>query len=131
INDRYGHPAGDAVLVEFSHAVASIIRRNEMFFRLGGDEFAVLVPDTDLTQTENLARRIVQRVSDLRFTFGDQSVGISVSLGIGLSPVHAIDQANLVDVTDQALYRAKAGGKNGWRFAEACPPTGAASSNSD
>lgn len=130
INDRYGHPAGDAVLVEFSHAVASIIRRNEMFFRLGGDEFAVLVPDTELTQTENLARRIVQRVSDLRFTFGDQSVGISVSLGIGLSPVHAMDQANLVDVTDQALYRAKAGGKNGWRFAEACPPTGAASSNS-
>lgn len=119
INDRYGHPAGDTVLVEFSHAVASIIRRNEMFFRLGGDEFAVLVPDTDLTQTENLARRIVQRVSDLRFTFGEQSVGISVSLGIGLSPVHATDQATLIGVTDQALYRAKAGGKNGWRFAEA------------
>lgn len=126
INDRYGHPAGDAVLVEFSRAVASIIRRNEMFFRLGGDEFAVLVPETELTQTENLARRIVQRVHDLRFTFGEQSVGISVSLGIGLSPVHATDQAGLIGVTDQALYRAKAGGKNGWRFAEACSVKSAA-----
>ncbi len=117
INDAFGHQAGDEVLVCMSRHVGSIIRRNETFFRLGGDEFAVLVPDADAAGLDELARRIVEGVAELKFTFEGREAGLTASLGIALFPSHAGDAERLVAAADQAMYRSKSSGRNRWSIA--------------
>jgi hypothetical protein len=68
VNDRFGHQAGDEVLVRLATAVGAVVRRNEMFFRMGGDEFAILVPSATALELAELARRVTGCVAGLRFT---------------------------------------------------------------
>lgn len=117
INDDFGHQAGDEVLVTMSRQVGGIIRRNETFFRLGGDEFAVLVPDADEQGLFELARRIVEGVAALEFTFGEQSASLTASLGIAMYPYHAGDAERLIAAADHAMYRSKSDGRNRWSIA--------------
>ena len=117
INDEFGHHAGDEVLVTISREIGGIIRRNEMFFRLGGDEFAVLMPEASEFEMVGLARRVANRIGELRFTFGGGQVcRLTASIGIALYPVHAHDGEQLVAQADSAMYQAKAAGKNHWRI---------------
>jgi len=117
INDEFGHQAGDEVLVTIAREVGGIVRRNEMFFRLGGDEFAVLAPEASEFEMVGLARRIANRIGELRFTFGSGRVSrLTASIGISLYPVHADVGEQLVAHADSAMYQAKAGGKNHWRI---------------
>ncbi len=117
INDAFGHQAGDEVLVCMTRHVGSLIRRNEVFFRLGGDEFAVLVPDAETAGLEELARRIVEGVAELRFEFQRQEARLTASLGIALFPDHAADAERLVAEADAAMYRSKSTGRNRWSIA--------------
>ena len=117
VNDAYGHQAGDEVLVALATAVAAVVRRNEMFFRLGGDEFAILVPSAGTQELAGLARRVCVCIAGLRFTFAGESVGVTASIGIGLSPRHGSDGERLVGAADRAMYLAKAMGGNCWEFA--------------
>ncbi|WP_240794399.1 diguanylate cyclase domain-containing protein [Azoarcus sp. DD4] len=114
INDRYGHQAGDEVLVGIAEGVGRIIRRNEMLFRLGGDEFAMLVPDTTEAELSELAARLVEGVDGLSFSFGGQSVGVTASIGIALFPRHGADGEALMAAADQAMYQSKSHGRNRW-----------------
>ena len=117
INDEFGHHAGDEVLVTIAREVGGIVRRNEMFFRLGGDEFAVLMPEASEFEMVGLARRVANRIGELRFTFGGGQVcRLTASIGIALYPVHAPDGEQLVARADSAMYQAKAAGKNHWRI---------------
>ena len=117
INDEFGHHAGDQVLVTIAREVGGIVRRNEMFFRLGGDEFAVLAQEASEFEMVGLARRIANRIGELRFTFGSGRVSrLSASIGIALYPLHADDGEQLVAHADSAMYQAKAAGKNHWRI---------------
>lgn len=126
INDRYGHQAGDEVLVTLGREVARVVRRNEMFFRLGGDEFAILVSDAGADAMEELARRVVEQTAALRFPFGGQNdVGVTASLGLALYPTHARDGEQLMAKADAAMYRAKVAGRNRWALADA-PGAGSA-----
>lgn len=117
INDEFGHQAGDEVLVGMTRQVRSIVRRNETFCRLGGDEFAVLVPDTDESGLCELARRIVEGVASLRFTFDGRETGLTASIGIAMFPRHADDAAHLIAAADQAMYCSKSAGRNRWSIA--------------
>ncbi len=121
INDEFGHQAGDEVLVSLSRKVGSVIRRNETFFRLGGDEFAVLVPDIRDDALPELARRIVEGVASLAFVFAGRHARLTASLGIAQFPRHAVDGDTLVAAADQAMYAAKAAGRNRWVLATGCP----------
>jgi diguanylate cyclase (GGDEF)-like protein/PAS domain S-box-containing protein len=112
INDRFGHVAGDEVLVEVSGAVAAIVRRNELLFRLGGDEFAILIPEAAPDDVATLARRINLKVSTMNFNFPAGWGVIGVSLGVAFYPDHAGDAEALIECADHAMYRAKAAGKN-------------------
>lgn len=114
INDKYGHQAGDEVLVGIAEGVSRIIRRNEMFFRLGGDEFAMLVPDSSESELSELAVRLVEGIEALCFTFAGQPARVTASIGIALFPQHGADGEALMVAADQAMYRAKSQGRNRW-----------------
>ncbi len=122
VNDRFGHPAGDQVL----HAVGTVLREQvrqgvDIPARYGGEEFAVVLPCTEsmmddgatLDGAVTTAERIRQAIADLRPPVGDSAwTGITVSIGVATLPVHATDAEELVHKADQALYRAKALGKD-------------------
>lgn len=114
INDAFGHQAGDEVLVALAEGVGRIVRRNEMFFRLGGDEFAVLVQDADPQALTGLANRLGSAVASREFRFGGTRAGVTASIGIARYPTNACDSASLVAAADEAMYAAKAGGRNRW-----------------
>ena len=124
VNDRFGHQAGDEVLVGLAAAVGAVVRRNEMFFRMGGDEFAILVPAAVAQDIAELARRVCACIAGLRFTFGGESAGVSASIGIALSTRNGVEAESLIGAADRAMYLAKALGGNCWEFAR--EPTGVA-----
>jgi diguanylate cyclase (GGDEF)-like protein len=105
VNDRHGHPAGDRLLVQ----VAGRLRQGGETFRLGGDEFAILLPGQDEEAGLITATTIVERISGLRTEHGEP---ISASIGVASAPTQARDRDELIRLADEALYRAKAFGKN-------------------
>jgi diguanylate cyclase (GGDEF)-like protein len=105
INDRHGHPIGDAVLSQ----VASRLRQGGEAFRLGGDEFAVLLPGHGEREASAVARSIVERISALRIEGIDE---VTVSGGVATYPTHGAGRDELIRLADSALYWAKEDGKN-------------------
>lgn len=111
INDRYGHPAGDALLEQVARRLEGMVRSDDVVSRLGGDEFIVLqVGLRDETEAELLARRIIREISKPYFV-DDISMSVSVSVGIATAPKLGVELERLLACADAALYRAKAGGK--------------------
>lgn len=124
INDTWGHLAGDEVLVSLSAQVAGTVRRNEMFFRLGGDEFAILAPDSGETEMLGLARRVSGIIVDMRWSFGGVDSRVTASIGIAIYPRDGDNGEELVSHADQAMYRAKSGGRNAWEVYRTDPAQG-------
>lgn len=107
INDRHGHLVGDRVLCDFSAQVNALLRRTDNFGRYGGEEFVVLLPETPLEGALVVAERIRARVADA-------AVSPSCTVSIGATSWHG-DDANAITMlarADNALYKAKAGGRN-------------------
>lgn len=120
VNHSFSHHAGDKVLIELCADLQSLVRGNEQLFRLGGDEFAVVVEHADLEKLRLLAARIGAKINERPFFFGQTKLVMSASIGIALAPLHAKTADQLQVVADQALYEAKAKGKN--RFETAHKP---------
>ncbi|WP_235209726.1 GGDEF domain-containing protein [Sphingobium sp. Ant17] len=111
INDRYGHPAGDAMLREVARRLQLMIRTEDVACRLGGDEFLLLQcqvrhPD----QADLLARRIIKQLSEPYLIDGIE-MRITVSVGIAMAPEFGLELERLMAFADTALYRSKAKGK--------------------
>lgn len=106
VNDSKGHAAGDRALVQVASAMRRTLRTTDTPARIGGDEFCVLAPNQTAEAAEPLARRIADAVESE--TEGDP--GIGVSIGVVSCPEHGEDIEALLDMADQAMYRAKAGG---------------------
>lgn len=113
-NDLHGHAFGDQVLVALASAIQLQVRQTDGVGRLGGEEFAVLLPAVDLEKACEVAERIRAAIEVLRMHLpdGSQVPGPTVSLGIALAPAHGRDPAQLLLRADEALYKAKAGGRN-------------------
>src|SRR5439155_9291343 len=105
INDAYGHPAGDKVLV----GLATRLRQNGEAFRLGGDEFAILRVGSGEPEAVRIADEVLARVGEVQ---AGPDVDLRVSAGIATYPQHGVERAELVRVADSALYLAKEHGKN-------------------
>ncbi|HEX8449084.1 MAG TPA: EAL domain-containing protein, partial [Allosphingosinicella sp.] len=119
VNDIYGHPAGDALLVAAAQRLRACVRGHELVARLGGDEFAVVQGGGDQPGHSGLlAQRIVEALAE-PFAIGQDTVRISASVGVALYPADAADPEGLVKNADMALYRAKADGRGTARFYEA------------
>jgi diguanylate cyclase (GGDEF)-like protein len=113
VNDRHGHPAGDAVLKALASRVQGQLRDTDLLARHGGEEFVVLLPETDLPQTLRVAERVRRAVAGTPMPAGAQAIPVTVSLGAAVHPGGAGATAEaLLAMADQALYRAKAGGRD-------------------
>lgn len=114
VNDLYGHPAGDTVLRHFAQLLKGQLRESDIAARLGGEEFIVLLPGTGAAGTTVVAEKIRQAVEATPAMHAGQSIGVTVSIGAsGLPAAHrACTIETLYAQADQALYAAKAGGRN-------------------
>lgn len=113
INDQYGHSAGDLVLQAAAQSILSNIRTIDILGRLGGEEFAVLLPDTSLSNTKEIAERICAAIASQSVSAGDKTVSITASLGVAsVEGMVDIGVDVLLDQADQALYTAKYTGRN-------------------
>ncbi|MGB2568117.1 diguanylate cyclase [Micromonospora citrea] len=116
VNDTYGHAAGDAVLAEFARRVRGEIREVDLAFRQGGEEFVLLLPETDARGAAIVAERLGSAVRDIPMTVDEHlSIPVTVSIGIAVYPDHASTGQEVLDAADEALYAAKAAGRDGYR----------------
>jgi diguanylate cyclase (GGDEF)-like protein len=112
INDKFGHGAGDAVLTAFCQLATSLLRPTDLFGRIGGEEFAILLPDTARQDALLLAERLRAAFEATAHKVAERTLTATVSVGVAISDAASSDLAALLDVADQALYRAKALGRN-------------------
>lgn len=117
VNDRFGHTAGDEVLITVSSTLRDSLRDEDFLCRWGGDEFLALLPRARRDQAQNVAERILQSFADLDFKLSGEPVNIAVSIGIVTNENGAHDLASLIDLADAALYEAKKTGRRRFAFA--------------
>lgn len=118
INDGFGHPAGDATLLHVAHAFRNTFQPDDIIARLGGDEFAILLPDIDDgAQLNAIARQAIKALT-ADFSYEDNTLRTSASVGGAIVPIHATDEPGLVRVADLALYAAKSNTSSTFIFDE-------------
>jgi diguanylate cyclase (GGDEF)-like protein len=110
INDEWGHPVGDQVLANVGAVLRSVLRARDFAGRNGGEEFAVLLPDTGIPATLEIAERIRAAVAEISLPGTD--VSVTASLGVVGFPDHATTLERLERLADAALYVAKREGRN-------------------
>jgi len=119
INDRFGHQAGDQVLVVVTNAMQESLRGNDTLARIGGDEFVVLIGDLEADESvAPLLRRLLAAVHR-SIPLGAEQVAVSASIGVALFPRHGSDPESLLQRADRAMYAAKKHGKNRYQLFEA------------
>ncbi len=113
-NDRFGHTVGDSALVLTVKAIRAHVKRNDVVGRWGGEEFGVVLPGAKADDAQHVAQRIRKTLADLKLpdSNGDRIPNPTVSQGLATCPDHTVDPAKLVDMADNALYRAKAAGRD-------------------
>ena len=116
VNDSLGHAAGDALLVEVAVRLRASVRESDVVARLGGDEFVVILNDVGgREQTAQVARKILTAVAE-PVAMADRECCIGASIGIAMCPDDGDDAEMLIRNADEAMYEAKDGGKNDFRF---------------
>jgi diguanylate cyclase len=112
INDHFGHQGGDAVLRALGTGLPPVLRATDLLGRWGGEEFALVLPDTEAPDAAILAERLRAAVQGLEMDVGDARK-LRCTVSVGLTSARPGDNFDsLVDRADQAMYRAKSGGKN-------------------
>jgi len=112
INDRYGHAAGDDVLVEFARRLRARVRSTDLVARLAGDEFTVLLHDVRSdADVERVARKILDAVAQ-PFVLSGRTLNVGTTIGIGLASGGGVDPRALMETADRALYAAKKAGRH-------------------
>jgi len=114
INDGFGHDVGDEVLREFAVRLASNVRAIDLPVRFGGEEFVVVMPDTELDHAHRIAERIRLHVagSPFRVQAGAELLTVTISIGVAASLGEGDAPTRLLRRADEALYEAKATGRN-------------------
>jgi two-component system, cell cycle response regulator len=113
VNDTYGHQEGDKVLVEVAALLKSMVRLYDIAARYGGEEFVIVLAETSLTNAMIFAERYRLAVQNLSFGGVLKGITITVSLGVATYPSSKVDCVDsLIRQADEALYRAKQGGRN-------------------
>lgn len=116
VNDEFGHPSGDQVLVELSRRLTDVAMESEQVFRIGGEEMMALSPTDNIEEAISRAEAMRKAVADKPFSFvsfgNNVSKTITISGGVALYPLHAGDASSLISAADKALYKAKNNGRN-------------------
>lgn len=113
VNDTYGHQAGDAILRGLSERLMCRVRSIDSVCRYGGEEIMVVLPETDLLGAQKIAEDLRFLIENEAFKVcNNQSINITVSIGLSVYPEHAQEVSVLVSQADTALYQAKESGRN-------------------
>jgi diguanylate cyclase (GGDEF)-like protein len=119
VNDKYGHLAGDSVLVIVARAIKSQLRNNDVLARYGGEEFVALLTNINQSTGYEIAERIRSNVQTLKITFGEITIPVTLSIGLTTyryerrNPLTIAEAASrLINTADSALYQAKNKGRN-------------------
>ncbi|AZQ56318.1 sensor domain-containing diguanylate cyclase [Burkholderia cenocepacia] len=115
INDRFGHQAGDEVLMQVAERLGKTLPPGELAARIGGDEFIVAIDDTTMDACSILAARIIRQISAPYALSIGETVCIGISVGIALDDGHGSPD-ELIRQADSALYDAKSAGKGIYCF---------------
>ena len=111
VNDTHGHAAGDQVLQAFVGSVQAMVRGTDVLARWGGEEFVLMLPETDAAGAEELLEHLRHAVQALEVPVDGQTLRITVSIGLAAGrPGETVAQT--LDRADQAVYQAKAWGRN-------------------
>lgn len=112
INDTHGHPAGDAILVEFAARIKNVVRETDMVFRYGGDEFVILLPGAPASGAKILADRLCRKINEAPFIVAPGHGSIDCTSSIGVAELRAGETRDTwVKRADSALYLAKKQGR--------------------
>jgi diguanylate cyclase (GGDEF)-like protein len=112
INDTFGHHGGDEVLRVTANRLMQAVRKSDTVARMGGDEFVVLLPDlSDPLMVEGIAAKVVKSLA-VPIPFAGREIPVSVSVGVCTSAAGGLDEEALLRCADDALYQAKAKGRN-------------------
>lgn len=124
VNDTYGHQVGDAVLIEIAKVVRGTVRSEDVFARYGGEEFALILADTDTRQAVAVAEALRRAVAQVP---GPEGSTLTISIGVASTADGGIaGSIDLFHAADEALYQAKASGRNRVERARAAPMTNGA-----
>ena len=112
-NDTHGHLGGDAVLSAVANALSRAVRNEDVVARFGGEEFAIVLRQIAVDSAVLMAERLRKMIESMLIPFGDKQLRQTVSIGVAGFPTTPVrEPADLVEAADQALYRAKNGGRN-------------------
>lgn len=113
VNDTFGHPIGDSILVELGQILKEASRSFDVVSRNGGEEFSVILPDCPNHQAIEIAERIRREVEIHNFHVSHkETIHITVSIGVATYPETVNDTNQIVDIADECLYKAKRTGRN-------------------
>jgi diguanylate cyclase (GGDEF)-like protein len=117
INDMYGHDIGDLVLKDTGQLILKVVRRTDIVARLGGDEFAIIAPHTTVSVAMDLAERLRRVLEQSHIVPVDnhkdrERFTVTASIGVAGLDQKGVENGKLIKSADEALYRAKQGGRN-------------------
>jgi len=120
INDRFGHPAGDEVLLRIAELVTSSLRGSDIACRYGGEELCIALPDTDGSGALTVLSGLAASLRELVIQWEGHTIdGLTFSAGVAVYPAHGRSFASLVANADRALYAAKGAGRDRMHVATA------------
>lgn len=112
INDNHGHAAGDLVLKSVTTCISNTLRNSDVMGRIGGEEFSVFLPNTDVGSGKELAEKLRQAIESLMPSIGNQNLKVTASIGVARNQHSEYSMLEIQKLADQAMYRAKAEGRN-------------------
>jgi diguanylate cyclase (GGDEF)-like protein len=112
VNDRFGHQAGDEVLYQLAGMTVNTIRSTDLLGRYGGEEFILILPEAGFDSAWRVADRLRQKIEAHNFTFDQNTINITISVGLSSLESPDTDLEDLISRADRSLYAAKDAGRN-------------------
>lgn len=112
VNDTYGHTTGDNILKAIAHEVQGTLRESDYLARYGGEEFIIMVNDSNKNLIVKLAERLRKKIAETRFGSPDETISVTISIGVAIRNNVRQTLEELIELADDALYKAKANGRN-------------------
>ena len=112
INDTYGHAIGDRCLQEIIKRTQPLLRKSDMLARYGGEEFVVIMPETNMEGATQVAEKIRQTIEKIEFLYKEETVRVTVSIGVSCIKEGDKSPKDLFERADMAVYKAKENGRN-------------------
>jgi len=111
VNDNFGHPVGDRLLVALADQFRHNLRNVDLIGRYGGDEFIALLPENDLEHALIIARRLMKAINDAKIETAHGKASVGASIGVATLSGETTTLSGLIEKADQALYKAKEAGR--------------------